>query len=294
MDYLGMLGGNLLFSLIIVTVSFVLGWALYSGIVLKKTNLKESLFEKDNAAAWIEFIGAFVFPVLFLSSKAIEGSADDRLAADLAICTGFAVFYVVLFTLLRLLSGLIVRALKQKDDQGDISLNNEIYVQKNASAALFSVSLSILFISLVMNVNPLGNNLEVSFYRFADILVFSLLALIAYVLLLNRKTTLFKEIFIDNNVAAGVSLTGFMLAVETLLTNAAALQVSFDLVDLAVTSAIWLILFGVLTIVFKLGLTRMIKIDLWKEIYKQNSLGAAIGQCGLYIGLALVIVSYIR
>lgn len=294
MEYLNLLGGDFLFSLVIAAVAFILGWVLYSGVVLRNINLRDALFEKDNVAAWIEFIGAFVFPVLFLSSKAIEGAADENLWKDLAICTGFAVLYVIVFTLLRLLSGVIVRAMKQKDEQGSINLNDEVYTQKNASAALFSVSLSIIFISLVMNLNPMHGNIEVSLYKMADVLIFSLVALIVYSLVLNRRTTLFREVFIDNNIAAGAAFAGFVFAIETLLINAISLQVEFNFVDLAVTSLIWLVLFGVLSIVFKTCLTRLIKVDIWKEVYEQNSLGAAIGQCALYIGLANVIVNFIK
>lgn len=294
MEYLNLLGGDFLFSLVIAAVAFILGWVLYSGVVLRNINLRDALFEKDNVAAWIEFIGAFVFPVLFLSSKAIEGAADENLWKDLAICTGFAVLYVIVFTLLRLLSGVIVRAMKQKDEQGSINLNDEVYTQKNASAALFSVSLSIIFISLVMNLNPMHGNIEVSLYKMADVLIFSLVALIVYSLVLNRRTTLFREVFIDNNIAAGAAFAGFVFAIETLLINAISLQVEFNFVDLAVTSLIWLVLFGVLSIVFKACLTRLIKVDIWKEVYEQNSLGAAIGQCALYIGLANVIVNFIK
>ena len=290
MDYLSLAGENLLFGFVITAVGFILGYLLYSRIVLRGISLKDALFEKDNFSAWIEFVGAFVFPVLFLSSKAVEGAADSNIWLDLANCT----IYAVVFTLLRYLSGVIIGSLGRSDEHGRINTNNEVYVQHNTAASLFSVSLSIIFVSAIRFLNLAEGYVGASVYRILVVLVFTLAALIVYCLLLRRKTTLFKEIFLDNNPAAGLSLAGFVFAVEILLTNAAALQVDFDLPALAALSAVWLALLAVLSVLFKYILTRLIKIDIWKEVYEQNNIGAALGQCALYTGIALVLVNFVK
>lgn len=294
MDYLSLAGENLLFGFVITAVGFILGYLLYSRIVLRGINLKDALFEKDNFSAWIEFVGAFVFPVLFLSSKAAEGAADSNIWLDLANCAIYAAAYVVVFTLLRYLSGVIIGSLGRSDEHGRINTNNEVYVQHNTAASLFSVSLSIIFVSAIRFLNLAEGYVEASVYRILMVLVFTLAALIVYCLLLRRKTTLFKEIFLDNNPAAGLNLAGFVFAVEILLTNAAALQVDFDLPALAALSAVWLVLLAVLSILFKYILTRLIRIDIWNEVYEQNNIGAALGQCALYTGIALVLVNFVK
>lgn len=294
MDYLIMAGGNLLFGSVIILIGFILGYFLYNTLVLGKIKLKDSLFEKDNLAAWIEFIGAFVFPALYLSARAIVGSADENLWIDLLICTGYAAAYVVIFTILRLFSGTIVNVMGKSDEHGRISLTNEIYVQHNAAAALFSVALSIIFVSVVQYLDLTEGFIAVSLMKMLVVLIFTLVAIAAYCLVMRSKTALFKEIFLDNNPAAGVAFAGFVFAVETLLTHAVSLQVEFNIADLAATSAIWLVLLGVLALVFKAALTGLIKVDVWKEVYEQNSIGAAIGQCALYIGIANVLVSFIK
>ena len=101
MDYLSLAGENLLFGFVITAVGFILGYLLYSKVVLRQINLKDALFEKDNFAAWIEFVGAFVFPVLFLSSKAVEGAASSNIWLDLASSAIYAAAYVIVFALLR-------------------------------------------------------------------------------------------------------------------------------------------------------------------------------------------------
>jgi len=277
-----------------VTIAFVLGYLLYSKLVAVKINLRESLFVKDNIAAWLEFIGAFVFPVLYLSAGAIEGSADGNLWVDLAICAAYAALYVLAFTALRLLSGLIVSLLGKSDEEGRIDLNNEIYVQSNTAASLFSVSLSIVFVSLIGFLDLTSGFLLASVLRILVIAVFTLASAAVYCLVLRRKTTLFKEIFIDNNTAAGISFAGFIFAVEILLSNAASLQTGFNLADLVFVSAIWLVLLGILSYLFTSLLTRLLKANIWDEIYSQNNIGAAIGQCALFSGTALILVNFIK
>ena len=294
MDYLKLAGENLLFGFVITAVGFILGYLLYSKVVLRRVNLNDALFEKDNFAAWIEFVGAFVFPALFLSSKAVEGAADSNIWLDLVSCTIYAAAYVVVFTLLRYLSGVVIGSLGRSDEQGGINLNNEVYVQHNIAASLFSVALSITFVSAIRFLNLAQGFIEVSFYRILILLVFTLAALIVYCLLIRHKTTLFKEIFMDNNPAAGLNLAGFVFAVEILLTNAVALQVDFDLFALAATSAVWLVLLAVLSMLFKYILTKLIKVDIWKEVYEQNNIGAALGQTALYTGIALVLVNFVK
>jgi hypothetical protein len=294
MDYFKLAGENLLFGLVLVTVGFVLGYVLYSALILRKINLKDSLFEKDNIAAWIEFIGAFVFPTLFLSAKAIEGAADENLWMDLLICTAYAAAYVVIFTVLRLLSGLIVSSMGRNDEQGKINLNTEVYNEQNTAASLFSVSLSIVFVTAIRFLDLTQGLISASIYRILAIIIFTLASVIVYCLGMGRKTSLFEEIFIHNNPAAGISLAGFIFAVELLLTNAVALQVEFDLIDIVVTSGIWLILLGILSFIFKAAFTRLIKVDIRKEVYDHNSIGAAIGQCALYIGIANVLISFVK
>lgn len=294
MEYLQLAGYNLLFSFIIIAISFIMGWLLYNHIILRKICLKDSLFEKDNVAAWIEFIGAFIFPTLYLSAKAIEDSADIIWWKDLLACMAYGAAYILVFTVLRLLSNVIVKGLGQNDEHGNVNLNDEVYHQKNIGAALFSVSLSIVFASFVRFLDIVPGFFMTSIFRMFNVLLFTLVAVIAYNLLLRRKTTLFKEIFLDNNPAAGVSLAGFIFAVEILFTNAVALQIEFNLPELMITSGIWLVIFGLLSLVFKWGLTKLIKVDIWNEVYEQNSIGAAIGQCALYIGIANVIIHFVK
>lgn len=296
-EYFSFFLKDLSFSFVILTVGFMLGWIIYNNIVLRDVSLKDALFTKDNLAVWIEFIGAFVFPVLYLAAHGIKGSASDNVFIDLGVCLGYTIFYVAILTLLRLLSKYIVNLINAKDHSGKICLNKEICEQKNIAAALFSVSLTIIFVSLIKYIDFIDiiDGLGISILiRVLLFLVFMLFAMACYSFILRRKTTLFKELFVDNNTAAGVGLLGYVFAVQTIIDGIISVyNMDFDLFVVSIIIAISLIVFGILSILFKLIFTKLVKVDIWNEVYEQNNIGAAIGQAALYVGIANIIVNFI-
>lgn len=292
--YLEFLGNNLLFNIPIILIGFILGWFMYSKIILRKINLKDALFEKDNLAAWIEFLGAFIFPTLYLAAKAIEGPAHEDVFMDLLICLGYEAGFIVLFTVLRLFSNLAIRQISPPDIEGKISLNNEVYNQKNVAASLFSATLSIVSVSVIMFMDFMPEELFSSLFKMLTVVVYSLMALIVYEMVLRSKTTLFKEIFVDNNPAAGVALGGFVLAVETILTHIIQYQQEFDFIDLMVVCAIGLAVFLALAYLMKWIFAAILKVNIWAEVYEQNNMGAAIGQVVLYVSIANIIIHFLK
>ncbi|OPX44884.1 hypothetical protein CLHUN_14380 [Ruminiclostridium hungatei] len=297
LEYLSFFLKDLSFSFIILTVGFILGWIIYNNIILRDVCLKEALFTRDNLAVWIEFIGAFVFPVLYLAGHGIKGAASDNIFVDLAVCLGYTIFYIAILTILRLCSKFIVNLIDASDAHGKICLNKEICEQKNVGAALFSVSLSVIFVNIIKFLDIIniinGNGLEI-LMKVMIFLVFMLLALVCYNLVLRRRTTLFKELFIDNNAAAGIGLLGFVFAVQTIISEVMSFYgMDFDLLTVAFVIAVSLIIFGILSVLFKLIFTNLVKVDIWKEIYEQDNVGAAIGQVALYVGIAAIIVNFI-
>lgn len=297
LEYLSFFLKDLSFSFVILSVGFILGWIIYNNIVLRDVCLKDALFNRDNLAVWIEFIGAFVFPVLYLASHGIKGSASDNIFVDLAVCLGYTVFYIAILTILRLCSKFFVNLINASDKNGKICLNKEICEQKNIGAALFSVSLSVIFINIVKLIDFIdiinGLGLEI-LMKVLVFLVFMLLSLVCYSFVLRRKTTLFKELFIDNNAAAGIGLLGFVFAIQTIITGIMSFySMDFDLLTVSFVVAVSLAIFGILSVLFKLIFTSIVKVDIWNEIYEQDNFGAAIGQVALYVGIAAVIVNFI-
>lgn len=285
---------NLMFSFTITAISFILCWLMFN-LALKKHPFKDSLFKSDNLAAWVDFIGAFFFPALYLSASAIQGSAHVNIFIDLGICAIYAVVYVALFAIFKMSSVFIVRFINIKDSKGfKMNLNKEIYEKKNISAALFSVSLSVIFTNLVSFVDIDPGYLSLTLLRILLIVLLTLGAVIAYPLLQSRNYSLIKEMLIDNNTAVGISFTGYIFAVEMILGNAVKLQSVFNFYELAAFSVISIFLFYILSFVLKFILIKLIKVNIKSEIYDQNNIGAAIGQIALCIGVANVIIHYLK
>lgn len=296
-QYLSFFLKDISFSFVILTVAFTLGWIIYNNLILKDVSLKDALFTKDNLAVWVEFIGAFVFPVLYLAANSIKGTVSDNVFVDLGVCVGYTVFYVIIFALLRLLAKYCVNLINADDHSGKVCLNKEICEQKNIGASLFSVSLAVIFVSIIKYIdfidiiNGLGAAILIKALLF---FVFILLAVLCYILVLRRKTTLFKELFIDNNTAAGVALLGFIYAAQTIITGIISVySMDFDVLVVSIVIAMSLIIFGALFLIFKHLFTKIVKVDIWNEVYEQNNIGAAIGQAALYVGLANIIVNFI-
>lgn len=293
MDYIVFSGKSFAFSGIALIISLVLGWFLYNSLILGKHSLKEALFDHDNHAAWIEFMGAFIFPVLYVVSVSIKGAESTNYLEDLLKCGVYAIVSVILLVILRAMSGGFVAYLKIKDAKGKVSLTNEIYDQKNTAAALFSVALSVIFANIVAVFDIHPDFIIPSTIEVLTILIFTLAATSIYGYILGKKTSLIKELFIDNNTSSGIGFLGFVLAVQYILHSVIATQIELDLVELLIMSSICLVVFGLITFIIDLVFKKLVKVDMWSEMFEQHNFGAAIGQALVYIGTALAVVAYI-
>ena len=291
---LGFLTKNFLFNFSLILVSIILNWILYSYLILKKTKLKYSLFEKDSFAAWIEFIGAFILPTLSLSAYASKSPASNNVFIDFLICCAYSIIYIVLFNILKFTGNKIISFSHIYGNDKRIDINKEIFEENNTALAIYSTSLSIIFINIVKLFDIDTDYFMLSLLKISNVLIFTLISYIIYILILNNKTTLFKEVFINNNAASVTSFLGFTFAVQYILDNTISLQTDFIFIELLAISMVSLLVFGILSVLIKYIFTFIAKVDFWKEIYLQSNIGAAIGQSALYIGIACVIIGFIR
>jgi Domain of Unknown Function (DUF350). len=291
--FLKFLGSNFVFSFCTILIGFSLSYILYDKVVTKGIKLKDALFEKDNFSAWLEFTGAFILPILYISAKALAGSSSENMWMDLLISLGYVVAYVILFTLLRLCSSLVVRLLNFKDENGVVRLNDEIYTQNNNAAAVFSIALSVIFVNIVSFFDPHPEYIVASLLKISVVLLITLAAIAGYSAVLGRKTTLAQEVFKDNNTAAAVEFLGFVFSVQMILSTYINIKEAISFSETLVVTLISLAVFGVLSAVFNVLFARILKIDLWDEIYQQNNAGAALGRVALYAGIGFIIINYI-
>jgi Domain of Unknown Function (DUF350). len=291
--FLKFLGSNFVFSFCTILIGFFLSYILYDKVVTRGIKLKDALFEKDNFSAWLEFTGAFILPILYISARAMAGSSSENMWMDLLISLGYVVIYVILFTVLRLCSSLVVRLLNFKDERGAVRLNDEIYTQNNNAAAIFSIALSVIFVNIVSFFDPHPEYIVASLLKISVVLLITLAAVACYMAVLGRKTTLAQEIFKDNNAAAAIEFLGFVFSIQMILSTYINLKEAISFTDSLIVTFISLAVFGVLSAVFNVLFARVLKIDLWDEIYQQNNAGAALGRVALYAGIGFIIINYI-
>ena len=291
--FLKFLGSNFIFSFCTILIGFTLSYILYDKIITRGIKLKDALFEKDNFSAWLEFTGAFILPILYISAKALAGSSSDNMWWDLLISLGYVVTYVILFTLLRLCSSLVVRLLNFKDESGVVRLNDEIYSQNNNAAAIFSIALSVIFVNIVSFFDPHPEYIVASLLKISVVLLISLAAIAGYSAVLGRKTTLAREVFEDNNPAASVEFLGFVFTVQMILNTYINLKEAISFSESLIITFISLAIFAVLSCIFNVLFAKVLKIDLWDEIYQQNNVGAALGRVALYAGIGFIIINYV-
>lgn len=294
-EYISVIKYDLLYSFVIIFIGLILGWLMYEKIVLRKINLKDALFEKDNLAGWIEFVGSIILPMFYLASNVLSVQSSDNIYIDLSNCVYRVVLYLICLTILRLLSGQIVKCIADEDEHGKINLNNEIYSQGNLAAAYFSVAISVVFTNGISLIN-FSNLMELSssILNVAMIFVFTVLVALVYILVLGSKFRLGKELFIDNNGAAGFAFLGLMLAVQIILRKIALSGVGFDYLHWILAGGLSLVLFLILTGIFKLLILKLLKVCFKSEVFEDNNMGVAFGLSGLYIGVAQVIMSFIN
>ena len=193
-----------------------------------------------------------------------------------------------------MLVDLIVKLFGGDDSEGKIVLKEEVYKQNNIAAAVFSSTLSMIFVNFIRFLDILGGDIMIMTLRISNVLVFTLIAVMVYNFLLGRKITLFGAVFVDNNTAAAISFFGFVAGIQLVLVNILSSVVEYNVIDTTAVSLACMCIFGVLVLLFKKMFVKVIKVNLFEEVYKQNNIGAAIGQCALYIGVALVIVHFVK
>jgi hypothetical protein len=223
----------------------------------------------------------------------MSGTLSDKMWIDLAISLGYVVTYVFLFTLLRLSSSLIVRLLGCRDEQGAVRLNTEIYTQQNPAAALFSITLSVIFANIASFFDPHPEYIVASLIKISIILVITLAGVAGYMAVLGRKTTLTQEIFKDNNSAAAVEFLGFVFALQMILFSYINIQEAINFKDTVIVTLISAVIYFILSGLYNVIFAKALKVNLWDEIYQQNNIGAAFGRTALYVGIALIIINYI-
>lgn len=286
------------------TVGF-LGWLIYDKLIFKEISLRKELFDNNNLSMWLEFTGGFLFPVLFLVSSIMAPTGKFVYKGeliDIVIAVSYISIYIILFSIFRYLSDLAVSYIGKIEYNTDISLKIEISAKKNISASLYSISISVIAIGILLQENLFAENLFTNFVRIAIVFALSLSLLSFYkTLFFPKQSSLFSELFIRRNTSSGLILLGHTVSVNLIIyytiewqkipkANWLNINTVFD-----VTVFICLIYFIMLIFVTlsKVILNKVLNINLKHEIFDNNNIGYAIFESAFYILLSLVVINCI-
>ncbi|HEX9841206.1 MAG TPA: hypothetical protein VGC20_00595, partial [bacterium] len=131
-------------------LTLVIWWLIYESILARGYNVREAVFGKrPNAAVAMDLLGGFLATAILLYSII---SLAPRTSFRLNVpAVGLSIVAVlVLLTALRLLVAGLLRVWfgEQRDKQGDlVSLNNELFKQRNLASSLFSTVLYVILVA---------------------------------------------------------------------------------------------------------------------------------------------------
>ena len=210
----------LLFSLYagVGVISLGFWWLVYGVFLSRGHNLREAVFgQRPNPAVALDLAGGFLAVALLLFSL-INSAPRTSFRLNIPAVLISLLFTVALLAILRALvaGGLRAWFRDRIDAQGDlISLNNELFIQRNMATGLFSTVLYLILVAGLVELDPwhptgqgfswLYNMLGIWLAGVVIIALHSFLYL-GY----GTRNHILHECFHDNNPSAPLSLLGLV------------------------------------------------------------------------------------
>ena len=278
---------SIIHSLIYIITSIVLfaiGKILYN-LIHRSINIQNELVEKDNFAFILSYVGYFTGIIIIIGAS-IKGDSYG-LGSDIAQISLYSILGILLLHLSIWISNKLILP--------NFDIKKEIITDKNAGTGIIEASIYIangliLYAALVGESNSLAEGITTFVvYWFIGNVV---LILASKVFSLWMKYDIHSEIEKDN-VAAGVSFSGAILAMSIIIMNALVdpfIDWATTFTDVAIYTVLGCILLPIVRwLADKLLLPGR---SLTDEISNQETpnVGAGLLEAFAYIGAALVIV----
>lgn len=283
-------------------VAVFISLLLYSQIVVRGTNLRRTLLEEDNFAAWLEITLGLTLPIIWMASSAVSGEVSLSFANDILATIGYTVAYCLVFIVIRKCVELLMSTVKlqgsgcNEDGKSSdncseyINLSHEIYIQKNINSSLFSSAISALVASSVVFIDIF--NMVPSLIQLGQS---AFLSLILYLLIktINRKKINFKELFADDNPAIGIYNYLIAISIAFFSYNLIKLSVQTEAFSLVEIIAFTVLVFFIFTQFAEKCIDVFLKGTLSKELIQDNNIGLAFFTGMLYVGTAWLVIGCI-
>jgi hypothetical protein len=199
-------------------LTLLVWWVIYETVLARGYKVRDAVFGKHpNPAVALDLLGGFLASAILLYSiVSFAPRTSFRLNSPAVGLSILAV--VVLLALLRLLVGKLLRIWfgNRRDAQGDlISINNELFKQRNMATGLFSSVLYLILVAGIVELNVFDLSTE-GLHQVWNMLGIWLLGFVLvavhsfFYLEYGTKNDILHECFHDNNPAAPFSLLGMV------------------------------------------------------------------------------------
>lgn len=275
----------------------------YKKLFLTNISLREKLFRNDSLAIWIDFIGGFIAPVFFLISTLIAPNGKfvyQGTFYDFLIAFVYIAIYILVFSFLKLLANYLISVIGKFKYKRPYSLKDEIFNNDKITPSLFSIAISFSIVGIMLQENfafenPLPNIIRMLFVLLISIGVISVYTRFVF----PKRTSLYKEVLMDNNVSSGILLIGNTITINMLIYSCIVFikPLLFSWTNiLNVFDVLLLITYFYLIIMVVVAITKKVlefiaKVDIESEIFEQNNLGYALFESTLYIMLAHILIN---
>lgn len=201
--------------------SFVLWWAIYEWVLTRGLSTRQALFgDNPNTAVALDFFGGFL-AIGILNYSIINAPPLEDFWLDVEATALELLGLIVLLGLLRMLAAGFLRLWfgQKKDAQGElISLNNELFGQRNLATGLFSTALYLILVAGLLEVDLLnfGGYRLASLANMGGVWLAALAAILLHSWLFLGFAAahhILHESFHDNHPAAPTSLLGMLAGV---------------------------------------------------------------------------------
>ena len=287
--------------------ALLLWWVIYQVVLARKFSVMDAIFgQSPNAAVALDFLGGMLATgILFFFL--LQHPTSRVFWTNVFTVGKSLIVLLVLLALLRIFLDGIVRIWfgSKRDAQGDVvSLNNELFNQRNFATSIFFSSLYLILVAGMLQVSVADSyrdQITGSLNMVGVWLIGAMVVLLHSFLFLGYGTRnhILHECFHDNNPAAATSLLGLIGGVF-ILTNHILSQ--FKLrpgVHIFNSSEIWLSVGTMLLLVLlvrailQLVVFAATRLSLRKELVVRDNVAWGMLDGGLIFILCLILVSFL-